>query len=90
MKPPMYPRYTGSEPCRSTDPEAFYPEAPSNQYYQVLKTICRSCDMIEPCAEYATWFERDGFWGGLSPIERRNIRRRRNIIIDQTERDYAA
>lgn len=88
--PPKYPRYSGKEPCRSTDPEAFYPEVANKSHMDTLKEICMFCPSREPCAEYAIWFEAEGFWGGLSPLERRAIRRKRNIVIRQSERDYAA
>jgi hypothetical protein len=41
--------------------------------------------MREPCAEWGIWFERDGYWGGLRPTERRSIRRQRGIVIRSSE-----
>ena len=82
---PSYPRFTGSEPCRSTDPEIFYPDTFSPSHHALVKQICEWCPMREPCAEWAIAYEHDGYWGGLSAAERRKIRRQRGIVIRSSE-----
>ena len=84
-QPPSYPRFTGSEPCRSTDPEIFYPETFSPNGDALIKEICEWCPMREPCGEWGIWYERDGYWGGLRPTERSTIRRQRGIVIRSNE-----
>lgn len=88
MTPPKYPKWTGSEPCAQTDPEAFYPELGANA--QPAKQVCmRGCPMFEECLEWAIWFEPDGIWAGTSPRERREIRRNRGIISTTSQRTAA-
>lgn len=84
--PPRYPEWTGSEPCRSTDPDAFFPE-PGRIYVPegLIKMICQECPSRVACGEWGIWHEREGWWGGLSPRERRDIRRRRNITMSAPE-----
>lgn len=84
-RPPEYPKFTGNEPCRSTDPEAFYPEQWFPRHEQTLRTICGSCDMVQECREWAIWKESDGYWGGLSPADRRMIRKQRGIVLNSSE-----
>lgn len=42
--------------------------------------ICNKCDHILECAEWGINKERWGIWGGLTPKERQNIRRKRRRI----------
>lgn len=88
--PPPYPRFTGSEPCRSTDPEAFYPELHLPSQEAAIRRICAGCEMREPCAEYGIWYEVHGYWGGMSPMERRKARRARNINLRSELRQSVA
>lgn len=86
MSPP-YPKYTGYEPCATTDAEVFFPirGAKGGIHPNKVKAIClRGCDPVirEACAEWAIHHEREGVWGGLSAPERRAIRKRRGIVID--------
>jgi WhiB family redox-sensing transcriptional regulator len=87
---PAYPKYTGKEPCRSTDPDAFFAEVFQPKLNVQLRRICGACPMIEACSEYAIRFEDVGFWGGLTPTERRNIRRARGVRLRNDSRQYAA
>jgi WhiB family redox-sensing transcriptional regulator len=87
---PKYPRFTGREPCRSTDPDAFFPDTFEPQHVAQLRRICGSCPMRDACAEYAIWFEDVGYWGGLSAPERRRIRQQRGIRLRSELRQSAA
>jgi hypothetical protein len=88
--PPEYPKFTGREPCRSTDPEAFYPDNYARGYHATIKEICEWCPMREPCGEWAIWFEDHGFWAGLSASDRRRIRKKRGITIRSSESRQSA
>jgi hypothetical protein len=80
--PPKYPQWQGNEPCRSTDPEAFYPDNfDVGAMKRKLRRICDGCPSFDPCQEWAIWNEDVGFWGGLSANERQQIRKTRNIIL---------
>ena len=85
-----YPQYTGREPCRSTDPDAFYPDKHLPTLYVHLKRICDPCEMLIQCREYAIASEDLGYWGGLGPGERRRIRQERGIKISSELRQSAA
>lgn len=78
--PPPYPKFTGYEPCATTDPEAFFPEK-GQTVPKIVRTMCLDhCSMREQCLEWALWWTDDGFWGGTDPRERRHIRRERGIV----------
>lgn len=54
--------------------------------YKDAKKICQSCEYIAECAEWGIKYETHGVWGGLSPLERKNLRARRGRgrpIMDQ-------
>lgn len=56
-------------------------EATANTSYKVAVTICSSCEHISDCAEWGIRKEIWGVWGGLTPPQRRAIRRTRNITV---------
>jgi WhiB family redox-sensing transcriptional regulator len=61
--------------CAQTDPELWFPEPGVNA--TTAKLICSWCPVREAClAEALDRNEQDGVWGGLSPEERRRLRRR--------------
>lgn len=64
-------------PCQVTDPEAWFPnmaEGASSEV-SVAKKLCKTCPVVQECAEYAiAAFEPYGIWGGLAPKERQRIR----------------
>jgi hypothetical protein len=62
-----YPVLTGAEPCRSADPELFFPDPGDNRGAELAKAICWPCLTRDACAAF----------GGLSPKERQAWRRRR-------------
>lgn len=84
-KPTTYPKFTGKEPCRSTDPEVFFPEKFSESNHALIKEICEWCPMRYPCAEWGIWHESYGYWGGLSAAERRKIKRKWGIVSGSSE-----
>jgi len=60
--------------CAETDPELFYPEKGGST--KEAKRVCRSCEVRAECLAWALEnSELEGIWGGLSPMERRGIRR---------------
>ena len=71
----------GQAACLSTDTESFYPEGAGEALAtnRVLVKICNNCPIKSECANYAIHNEQHGFWGGLSPSERAEIRKRKNI-----------
>jgi WhiB family redox-sensing transcriptional regulator len=62
--------------CRSADTDVFFPS--SDAQATEAKRICATCPVREECLEYAlTTRPADGVWGGLTPIERHRLIRRR-------------
>lgn len=60
--------------CAQTDPEAFFPE--KGEKGQNGKDICARCEVTAACLQYALDNdERFGIYGGLSPQERKTLKR---------------
>lgn len=49
--------------------------------YDNAKKICNSCSHIVECREWGIKNETHGFWGGLTPRERKLIRGRLKISV---------
>ncbi len=62
--------------CRDVDTAIFFPT--SDAHADAAKAICRQCPVREECLEYALATRPpEGVWGGLTPIERHRLIRRR-------------
>jgi hypothetical protein len=60
-------------------PEAFFPDKGGGFMANELKwakDTCAVCPIQKLCGEYGVKWERHGVWGGLSSVERREIRRK--------------
>jgi WhiB family redox-sensing transcriptional regulator len=68
--------------CTDEDPELFFPigtSSPALRQIEIAKEVCRRCDVVEACLEWALRSGQDaGVWGGRSETERRLLRRRRS------------
>jgi hypothetical protein len=63
-------------------PDAFFPEKGGNFQLTELrwaKATCNNCPIRQACGEYGIKWEKFGVWGGLTNVERREIRRKRNL-----------
>lgn len=61
--------------CRSSDPELFFPLAPSPLQAARAKAVCAGCQVLSECRDYALRAgESEGIWGGMTPEERRRSR----------------
>ena len=49
---------------------------------QMARTVCLRCEHQKDCAEWGVHHEKFGIWGGLSPRDLIEARRKRNIIIE--------
>jgi WhiB family redox-sensing transcriptional regulator len=74
--------------CLDQDPELFFPVGDSDQAHaqsEDAKRICRTCPVIQQCAQWAIDNRMDsGVWGGLDETQLRNIRRHRNPSYRRT------
>ncbi len=77
--------------CREIGVELFFPEEEGSgtDIYKFSRKICNNCVVKNECLEWAVRHEAHGMWGGTTPMERRQIRRQRNIIIQEVYvKDY--
>lgn len=66
----------GTVPCRSSDPEAWWPDKKSvdGPVAQLAIAGCWTCPALEPCRAYALAAdEREGIWGAMLPADRRHV-----------------
>lgn len=67
--------------CRGLDHDLFFPDQYESysKCRRGAKQVCDSCPVQPECLHYAmsTPVELHGIWGGLSPKERRKLRRQR-------------
>ncbi len=65
--------------CRSTSPDLFFPVGNTGmalEQAEAAKSICQSCEVREPCLEFALATNQEsGIWGGTSEEERRKLRK---------------
>lgn len=77
-----YPKFTGAEPCAQVGTDLFFTPDNSVVYRDVrhVRALCADCPMREPCLEYALHVNVVGIWAGTTEHERKQIRRKRNIV----------
>jgi WhiB family redox-sensing transcriptional regulator len=62
--------------CKDAGTDVFFPVSDSDA--GAAKAICATCPVAEACLEYALEIRPpDGVWGGLTPVERHRLIRRR-------------
>jgi WhiB family redox-sensing transcriptional regulator len=79
--------------CRNTEPDLFFPigsTGPAVDQIDAAKRVCKACDSIDPCLEFALATNQEsGVWGATSEEERRKLRkqwlaaRRRSLLAQQ-------
>ncbi len=62
--------------CKDLPTDIFFPETRSVPQVKVAKAICSNCHVRRECLDYALVADLDyGIWGGLTWIERINLKR---------------
>jgi WhiB family transcriptional regulator, redox-sensing transcriptional regulator len=65
--------------CKHTEPDLFFPvgtTGPAIDQIEAAKRVCRACEVIEPCLEFALATNQEsGVWGATSEEERRKLRK---------------
>jgi WhiB family transcriptional regulator, redox-sensing transcriptional regulator len=71
--------------CREVGIEFFFPEegGSGTDIYNLSRRICDSCMVKNKCLEWAVRHESFGMWGGTTPLERKKLRRKRKIILQE-------
>lgn len=63
---------SGAEAC-TADPEMWFaPEGEEDT--SLAKALCRRCDFVHECSQYALRHATDGVWGATTETEREEIR----------------
>lgn len=72
-------------PCQNTDPDLWFSgtslddEESYTYAYRVAIEFCKNCPVRNLCLEYAMAnSEEYGIWGGLTPMDRKRLRRGEN------------
>ena len=80
-----YPHELGARAaCYGSDVDAWFPDMVGGfrqENVQAMK-ICNTCPVMAECLEWALHHERYGIWGGTTPKDRREMRVKRNILIN--------
>ena len=67
--------------CLDEDPELFFPVGnadPALAQIEQAKPVCWRCEVSQTCLNWAMETRQEsGVWGGLSPDERRALKRRK-------------
>lgn len=75
--------------CRDEDTNIFFPI--NEDGAGPAKAICATCPVRMECLEWAlATRQHDGVWGGLTDVERRRLRRRRQAAVRAGKRIDAA
>lgn len=62
-------------PCQQTGPELWFQEHGTSSY-RIARSLCNRCPVRVKCLDFALKnSEEFGMWGGLSPTERKLLRR---------------
>ena len=82
-----YPAFDGTQNCAEVGPSFFYPEMkdPRKHATEAIKRMCYGCWFQAECLEWGMRHEADGYWGGLSPKHRANLRRELGIILESPQ-----
>ena len=68
--------------CKDMDLNLFFPEQKGGQYSSFIREVCEQCPVIQECLWFANETSADyGFFGGMSPEERRVWRRTNRVQL---------
>ena len=75
--------FDGTQACKSVDPDLFFPEDYDDRLAVLkAKNICKSCPLNVECLVYAVKDSSlEGIWGATTPNERKNMRRRKRVLL---------
>lgn len=69
---PLFPDWYDEAACAGVDLDVFFPERGRSVG---AKLLCNGCPVRDECLQYALDTEAEGYWGGTSTRERKQLRR---------------
>ncbi len=60
--------------CRKKPSDWFFPLRQNDPNIAQGKRVCKTCEVREPCLEFALAYRDEGIWGGTTETERNVIR----------------
>lgn len=69
---PLFPEWFDEAACAGVDLEVFFPERGRSVG---AKMLCKGCPVRDECLQYALDGDLEGYWGGTSTRERKQLRR---------------
>lgn len=91
-----YPAFDGTQACVDADVEDFFYQDwdgegsrkyKENKDFTNARNMCNNCPFLVQCFEWALHNEAYGFWGGTTEEERKSIRKKRNIVLNNPLKD---
>ena len=77
--------WTSRGACQLVPTEVFFPSR--GQAVEPAKEVCGACPVLAECREYALGIaDLKGVWGGLTEVERKKLRRRRDTPPSEASR----
>jgi hypothetical protein len=65
------------------------PNLAKQENYREARAICQKCPELVKCAQWGIAHEKYGMWGGMTPKERSDLRKKMRIPLESvTYRDY--
>lgn len=76
--------------CKNMDTNLFFPEV-NKHYDDFIREVCFTCPVIDECAWYANETSAVyGMFGGMTPTEREQWRKKNKVILGDSRNDWEA
>lgn len=77
------PQWDGRQACAGVGAHVFFPEdwEEAATTHPLMRATCAGCVFLEECREWAILHEEYGWWGGLSRMQRKRIRKQRGVML---------
>lgn len=76
-----YPAFTGAEPCSIIGPDPYFEPQLTPEQEHTLREGCDACPLVQQCFDWAVYHEAYHYWAGTTAAQRREIRRKHNILL---------
>ena len=70
--------------CFGADIETYFEPNASKAAFNapILRKICNDCPILNECAQWSLKHEGHGFWAGMGPKMREQVRRKKGIVLE--------